>query len=176
MSGTHLVEVPGASVVLLVGPAGAGKSTLARRHFPPDAVISSDSLRATVTGDVADQTANARVFGAVHRALEARLAAGRLAVIDATNLTAGGRRAIRIRAARAGAPTIAVVVAPPPDVVHRQNAARPGRVVPEAVVARHLAALDRLLARAGLEGEGYARIVVLRDPAEIAAIEFRIVG
>lgn len=175
MTGARVLEIPTPSVVLLIGAAGAGKSTFARRSFPAEAVISSDAFRESILGDVADQTANSRVFAAVHRAVDARLAARRLAVIDATNLASAGRHAIRERAVRAGVPVVAIVLAPPADVVHRQNAARPGRRVPDAVVARHLAALDRLLDRGGLATEGDARIVILRDPAEIAELEVRLV-
>ena len=170
----RIIEIPEGSVVLLVGAAGAGKSTFAQRSFPAAAVISSDAMRESILGNGADQTANARVFAAVHRALDARLAAGRLAVIDATNLTARGRRAIRERAARAGVPTVAIVLAPPAEVAHRQNARRPGRLVPDAVVDRHLASLETLLARDTLASEGYSRVVVLQDPAEIAALEVRV--
>ncbi|MBI3746158.1 MAG: AAA family ATPase [Chloroflexi bacterium] len=171
-----ILEVPRNAVVLLVGAAGAGKSTFARRHFPADAIISSDALRAAITGDVTDQTANGRVFAAVHRALEDRLATGRLAVIDATNLTTAARRGIRERAAAARVPVIAIVLAPAAEVVHRQNRSRPDRRVPDAVVDRHLAALSRLLERDGLVAEGYAPVLVLRSAAEIATIEVRLAG
>ena len=170
-----ILEIPQPAAVLLVGAAGAGKSTFASIHFPGDAIISSDALRAGITGDAANQAANRRVFAAVHEALEARLAAGRIAVVDATNITAAGRRAIRIRAADAGAPVIAIVLALPADIVLRQNGARPGRRrVPDAVVARHLAALEGLLERGVLDTEGYAMLVTLRDPDAVRRVTVRV--
>lgn len=174
MTSAVVLEIPQPAVVLLVGAAGAGKSTFASTHFPAAAIISSDSLRAGITGDAADQTANRRVFAAVHGALQRRLAAGRLAVIDATNITAAGRRAIRERAAGAGAPVIAIVLALPADIVLRQNAARPGRRVPDAVVARHLAALAGMLERGVLDEEGYATLVTLRDPDAVRGVTVRV--
>ena len=45
------LEIPDPSLVLLVGAAGAGKTTFAARHFPPDEVLSSDAYRALVSGD-----------------------------------------------------------------------------------------------------------------------------
>ena len=174
MTDDRAVELPDPAVVLLIGAAGAGKSTFAHAHFPADAIISSDALRQAILGDATDQTANGRIFAAVHRALERRLAAGRLAVVDATNLSAAGRRGIRERAVRAGVPTVAIVLALPADVVRRRNAARPGRQVPEAAVARQLAALERLLEQGLLDGEGYQQIVRLDDPDTATGLTLRL--
>ena len=167
------LEIPDPSVVLLIGAAGAGKSTFALGHFPADAIISSDAVRKAILGDASDQTANGRVFAEVHRALDRRLAAGQLAVVDATNLTAAGRRAIRERAGRAGMPAVAIVFALPADLVRRRNAARPGRQVPEAAVTRQLIALERILDHGVLDGEGYQRIVKLDDPDAVERVTVR---
>src|SRR3972149_3902672 len=102
------LRVPDPSVVLRGGAAGAGKSTFAARHFPASAVLSSDALRAAIAGDAADQSATRRAFTALHRALDRRLAAGLLTVVDATNVTAAARRTIRRAAARHGAPVVAI--------------------------------------------------------------------
>ena len=46
------MNLPSSCVVLLVGPGASGKSTWAAAHFAPDAVVSSDRLRALVgTGE-----------------------------------------------------------------------------------------------------------------------------
>ena len=174
VSDDRAVELPEPSVVLLIGAAGAGKSTFAQAHFPADAIISSDALRQAILGDATDQSANGRVFAAVHRALDGRLAAGRLAVVDATNLGAAGRREIRERALRAGVPSVAVVLALPADIVRRQNAARPGRQVPDGAVVRQLATLERLLERGVLDGEGYQQVVRLDDPDAAARLTIRV--
>ena len=171
MSRGRVLEIPGPAVVLLIGAAGSGKSTFAARWFPAGAIISSDALRAEITGDVEDQTANARVFAAVHQALDRRLATGLGSLIDATNLIGSGRRAIRERGTRAGIPVFAIVFSLPADLVQHRNATRDGRRVPASVVARHLAAAEALLRRGSLEREGYERIVVLRDPEDVAGLE-----
>jgi predicted kinase len=169
------VEIPDPSVVVLVGAAGSGKSTFAARHFPPDAVLSSDQLRAAIAGDAADQSATRRAFTLLHRALDRRLAARLLTVVDATNVTAAARRTLRRAAARHGVPVVAIVLDLPEAVVRGRNAARSERVVPDAVVTHHLGLLAASLS-GPLAGEGFSPVVHLRDPAEVDALTVRLVA
>src|SRR5262249_59055109 len=46
--GDDAVVLPAPCLVVLAGPAGAGKSTWAAAHFAAEQVVSSDRLRATV--------------------------------------------------------------------------------------------------------------------------------
>src|SRR5215470_20280364 len=91
-SNSLLLQIPDPSLILLIGPSGAGKSTFAARHFKQTEIISSDRCRAMVCDDESDQSVNREAFGLLHHITRARLAAGRLAVIDATNLETGARR------------------------------------------------------------------------------------
>jgi protein phosphatase len=152
---------PAGALVLLIGPAGCGKSTWAARHFPPDQVLSSDAFRAMVAGDATDQSATADAFRLLHLATRARLARGLLTVIDATNLTARARLGVRDQARRAARPVVAVVFDAPLERCLAQNASRPGRHVPESVVRRHHAEMPQV--RDQLPGEGYASIVVIGE-------------
>lgn len=80
------IRVPAGALVLLIGPSGSGKSTFAARHFGASAVISSDRLRGLLGGDEAEQGVTDAAFRRLDRWLDARLEAGALAVVDATNV------------------------------------------------------------------------------------------
>ena len=164
------IHVPVPSVVVLIGAAGAGKSTLAARLFEPADVVSSDALREVLTGDAADQRATRVAFSILHREVRSRLAAGRLVVVDATNVERHARLGLVRIARAAGAPAIAIVLAGDGDATRARNAAREERVVPADVVDRHLAAIARLGAdppaiEAVLRLEGFGAVSVLGEGA-----------
>jgi protein phosphatase len=161
--------IPDPSLVLVVGAAGSGKSTLAARLFAPDEIVSSDALRAVVSGDEADQRVSGVAFRILHRTVDRRLAEGRMTVVDATNAAATVRRPLLQRAQLHGVPSVAIVLDVDARVVHSQNAAR-ARIVDPDVIDRHLGAIRRTVDGGGLEAEGVDHVIVLRDPAEIAAL------
>jgi protein phosphatase len=166
------LELPQPSLIVLVGAAGAGKSTLAARLVAPHDILSSDAFRAAVSGDEADQRVTRTAFSILHRELAKRMAARRTTVVDATNVTAYARRALVRRATAAGIPAIALVLALPSAVVLARNAARGGRIVPEAAVQRQLDDLDRSLRR-GLGDEGFEAVQVIRSAQDLGALEVR---
>ncbi len=164
----RVIAIPDPSLVVLVGAAGSGKSTFAARHFAADEVLSSDAYRALLSGNEADQRRTRTAFSILHREAVRRLAAGRLVVVDATNIEHHARRALIDRARAAGVPAIAIVLALLPGVVHSRNAARTERVVDSSVVERHLARLAAALDHGGIAGEGFAAVHILGSVEEIA--------
>lgn len=165
------IAVPDPSLVLLVGPAGAGKSTFAARHFQPGEILSSDAFRALLSGDEADQRRTRTAFSILDREVRRRLARGSLAVVDATNVERHARLSLLARARAAGVPAVAIVFALPERVVHERNAARRGRVVAAAVVDRHLDLLAAALGDGGIAIEGFVGVHVLRSPDEVDAVQ-----
>lgn len=163
------LSIPDPSLVVLMGAAGAGKSTFAARHFDASEVLSSDAYRARISGDPANQAVTRAAFGWLHRELGRRMAAGELTVVDATNLEAAARRTLLHRSNAAGMPAVAIVFDLPEVIVLARNAARIHRVVDEAVVRNQLARLGAVTDRAATDllVEGFASVVVLRDPLEL---------
>jgi predicted kinase len=114
-------------------------------------------------------------FGILHRELLKRLAAGRVVVVDATNLTKASRAAIRSRASLSRVPAVAVVLAAPAAVVHARNVERAGRAVPADAVDRQLEAAAALgdtaaAITARLLAEGFASVSVV-DAGSTAALD-----
>ena len=76
----------GASVVVMIGPSGAGKTSFIEAHFRAGEVVSSDAIRIEMTGDVRRQDKNEQVFEELRRRVLAKVAVGQRVVIDATHL------------------------------------------------------------------------------------------
>jgi protein phosphatase len=169
------IAIPDPALVVLVGAAGAGKSTFAARHFAAADILSSDAFRAALTGDEADQRATRQAFSILHREVSRRLAARRTVVVDATNVERHARRALLSRAGFAGVPAIAIVLSLPPEIVADRNRARPGRVVDPEIVDRHLALLATALERNAFADEGFAAIHVIdsTDALDAAVVVVR---
>lgn len=87
-----IIKIPELSLILLVGISGSGKSTFAQKHFKPTEVISSDYCRALVSDDPNDQSATKDAFDVLTYIASKRLAAGKLTVIDATNIQSASRK------------------------------------------------------------------------------------
>ncbi|MGC4949420.1 polynucleotide kinase-phosphatase [Streptomyces sp. DT224] len=158
------------SLVVLVGASGSGKSTFARRHFKPTEVISSDFCRGLVADDENDQSASKDAFDVLHYIAGKRLAAGRLTVVDATNVQPEARRQL-VRVAREyDVLPIAIVLDLPEEVCLARNAARPDRAdMPRHVIQRHRRELRRSLR--GLEREGFRKVHILRSEEEAEQAE-----
>ncbi|HKV31791.1 MAG TPA: AAA family ATPase [Candidatus Dormibacteraeota bacterium] len=158
------IRIPAGALVLLIGPSGSGKSTFASRQFDANAVISSDRLRGLLAGDEGDQHATDAAFDRLHRWLDWRLAAGALAVVDATNVEWMRRTELISRARQYGRTAIAIVFDLPLDLCLARSAARQRRVSP-SVIRRQHADLRHSLDR--LELEGFTGVHILRNDAEV---------
>lgn len=160
-----LIAIPEFSLVLLIGPAGSGKSTFARKHFKPTEVLSSDFCRALVSDDENDQTASADAFAVLHFIAARRLSRVRLTVVDATNVRRKARQPLLALAWRYFCPAVAIVLDLPAWLCYERNRLRPGRVLGPEVIRRQAEHLRRSLP--GLPDEGFYRIFVLSSPEEI---------
>ncbi|HEX3962718.1 MAG TPA: AAA family ATPase [Trebonia sp.] len=165
---TRELAIPNLSLVVLVGISGSGKSTFARRHFKPTEIISSDFCRSLVADDENDQSATADAFDVLHYIVGKRLAAGRLTVIDATNVQPHARKPLVDLAREHHVLPAAIVLDIPEGTCVARNSGRPDRDIPAHAIRRQHGDLRRSLK--ALQKEGFRTVHVLRDEAEIADV------
>lgn len=163
------VRIPEQALVVLVGPAGCGKSSFALRHFRPTEVVSSDRCRELVADDARDQRSSPAAFRVLQVLVAERLRLGRLTLVDATNLHGSARRRLLRHARACGRVAVAVIFDVPEERCLAQNRARRERRVPDDVVRRHYAQL--VAAKRNVVSEGFDEVIVITDPASIDEVE-----
>src|SRR4029077_9998650 len=160
------ITIPELSLVAMVGASGCGKSTFARQHFKSTEILSSDFCRGLVSDDQNDQSATNDAFDLLHYIARKRLAAGRLTVVDATNVQIEARKPIVALAREYHVLPVAIVLNPPEKLCHDHNQSRADRQFGPHVVRNQSQQLRRSLR--GLEREGFRHVFILSSPEEIA--------
>ncbi|MCB1825029.1 MAG: polynucleotide kinase-phosphatase, partial [Candidatus Competibacteraceae bacterium] len=163
------IELPELSLVALIGTSGSGKSTFARTHFKPTEILSSDTCRALVSDNENDQDATNDAFDVLHYIAAKRLAAGRLTVIDATNVQAEARKPIVKLAREHDVLPVAIVLNLPATLCHQRNQDRADRQFGSHVIRQQSQQLRKSLR--SLKREGFRYIALLDSPEEVAAAE-----
>ena len=153
------IRVPEFSMVMMMGPTGSGKTTLARKYFRDTEIISSDQCRAMVADDPQAQEATQAAFHVLHTILKARLSARRLTVVDSTNLRAEHRRILTEIAREHDCQVTLIGLDTPAGECLRRNGLREDRQAPERVVRSHCREMHQ--ARRGVRREGFGRVHVL---------------
>ncbi|HTX01740.1 MAG TPA: AAA family ATPase, partial [Acidimicrobiales bacterium] len=161
------IEIPELCLVALVGVTGSGKSSFAAKHFASTEVLSSDFCRGLVADDENDQSATEAAFEVLHFIAGKRLAAGKLVVVDATNVQPEARKSLVALAKRHHVFAVAIVLDVAEAVCAQRNAARAERSFGPHVLRNQRSQLHRSLAN--LRREGFYRNVVLHGVDEIDA-------
>jgi protein phosphatase len=161
------IAIPELSLVVMIGASGSGKSTFARQHFKSTEIISSDFCRGLVSDDENDQTATGDAFEVLHYIARKRLAAGRLTVIDATNVQPEARKPLVELAREFHVLPVAIVLNLREELCRERNTSRPDRQFGPHVVRNQSHQLRRSLR--GLEREGFRHVFELSLPEQVAA-------
>jgi protein phosphatase len=160
-----IIQIPELSLVVLMGASGSGKSTFAWRHFRTTEILSSDFCRGLVSDDESNQAATADAFAVLHLIAQKRLAAGKLTVIDATNVQKEARKPFLELAKSQNVLPVVIVLDLPAEICHERNVSRSDRLFGPQVVRQQVAQLKKSLRH--LEAEGFRYRHVLSSPEEI---------
>lgn len=161
-------EIPKLSLVVLIGPSGSGKSTFARKHFLPTEVLSSDYCRGLVSDDENSQAATNDAFDVLHYIAAKRLTAGRLTVVDATNVQREARQPLVRLAREYHTLPVAFVFNLPEDICQERNRDRADRDFGPHVIRQQRSQLRRSIK--AFKREGFRHIFVLESPDEVEAV------
>lgn len=162
------IAIPNLSLVVLIGPSGAGKSTFARRHFRATEVLSSDICRALVSDDPNNQAATNDAFDVLQFIAAKRLASGRLAVVDATNVQPESRAPLVQLARQYHCLPVAIVLNMPEALCLERNRGRDDRAFGAHVVRQQRSQLRRSLK--ALKREGFRHVFVLESVEAVEAV------
>jgi alkanesulfonate monooxygenase SsuD/methylene tetrahydromethanopterin reductase-like flavin-dependent oxidoreductase (luciferase family)/predicted kinase len=144
--------IPDPALVVLVGPAGSGKSAWAAARYAPREVVSSDQLRAVVGSGEHDLDASDDAFALLDQIVAARLGRGLATVIDTLGLDQARRRGYLELARRHRLPAVVVLFQTEPAECRRRNRAR-DRAVPAAALDAQLRRMRAAVA--DVAGEGW---------------------
>ena len=159
------LTIPELALVVLIGPSGAGKSSFARKHFKTTEVLSSDYCRGLVSDDENSQEATNDAFEVLHFVAAKRLAAGKLVVVDATNVQPESRKPLVTLARQYHCLPVAVVFDLPEKICHERNKVRADRNFGPHVIRQQSQQLRRSLR--GLEREGFRHVFTLSSVEDV---------
>src|SRR5580698_5499978 len=162
------ITIPELSFVVLIGVSGSGKSTFARKHFKTTEILSSDYCRGLVSDDENSQAATKDAFEVLRFIARKRLAAGKLTVVDATNVQPESRKSLVEISREFHCLPVAIVLDLPERVAHDRNKARSDRDFGPHVIRQQAQQLHRSLR--GLEREGFRHVHVLKSLEEVESV------
>ena len=162
------IKVPELCLVVLIGASGSGKSTFARKHFKSTEILSSDYCRGLVSDDENNQECTPDAFEVLGFIASKRLRAGKLTVIDATNVQADSRKPLVALAREYHCIPVAIILNLPERICQDRNKNRADRTFGTHVIHQQNEQLRRSLR--GLEREGFRHVFVLTSEEEVAGV------
>lgn len=162
------ITIPELSLLVLIGPSGSGKSSFGAKHFLPTEVVSSDFCRALVSDDENNLAATKDAFDLLHFITSKRLAAGKLTVVDATNVKPEDRKPLIKLARDHHCIPVAIVLKLPDKICYERNASRPERDFGRHVIRQQSQQMRKSLRR--LDKEGFRHVHIFSTPEEVESV------
>lgn len=162
------IKIPELALVVMVGASGSGKSTFTRAHFRPTEILSSDYCRGLVSDYENDQAATKDAFEVLQFIAGKRLKAGKLTVVDATNVQPEARKPLIALARQYHCLPVVFVLDMPERLCQDRNIGRADRAFGPHVIRNQASQLRKSIR--GLEREGFRHVHVFRSPEELEGL------
>jgi protein phosphatase len=157
------LKFPNLSLVVLMGVSSSGKTSFAKKHFLPTQIVSSDTCRALVADDEANQEATGDAFDLLHHLVGLRLKRGLLTVVDATNIHVEGRKQlVRLAKQYHYAPVLIALDVPVRTLLDRHRL-RTDRSFSERVIENQRLDFRNALRGRELDKEGFKNAFILGE-------------
>lgn len=164
------ISIPKDALVIMMAPAGAGKTWFAEKHFPKGSIVASDTCREMICGDAGDQTIHYQTFEMFHTWISLRLSIGQLTVADSTAIKAHARRRLKGLAYKHHKPVVVIALDYPIEEIFKRNKSR-DRVVPEDVIIRMYDIFRASLRHLRIDfQDGQVEIVKIGDDVKITLV------
>lgn len=138
----RILRIPPGAIVVTVGSAGSGKTTWAKRNFPPEHVLSLDDCRRMLVGNETEYDVTNEAFELLTLALEGRARRRITTLVDGTFVHADARARVLEVAKQFGCPTVAVCFRIPAELA--QFRSRSGnRLIGTKLLRRQVAQVDQ---------------------------------
>lgn len=129
------------TLLMTIGIPGSGKTSLVKKlqsESPASVTICPDDIRLELTGNMADQSKNGKVFQIVSQRMKEAMIDGKTIIYDATNYNRKNRKLALSLAKQFDYDVIGYEMSTPHDVSKERNAKR-DRTVPDFVMDRMIA-------------------------------------
>lgn len=163
-----LIHLPARTLLVLCGPAGAGKSTFAARRFRPTTIVSSDFCRELISDDAGNQQVTRDAFDLFYFIIDKRLRNDRFTVADSTALYADARRKLLAQARHYGYYAALLIFNVSQTITTERDRQR-GRSVEAQVHPYHARLLQQTLIDA--PNENWDRVITLNERTDHVLIE-----
>jgi predicted kinase len=167
MEQTIRIPLPTNTLVVLCGPAGAGKSSFAAQHFKPTQIVASDRCRALISDSESNFRIHRDTFDLFHFIIQKRLKLDRLTVADSTTLYAFARISLLKMAQQAGFSTCLIVFDVAFDICW-QRAQQRTKSTPIDAISQECESLQ--YAKQDIQGEAWNQIYELG--ADVTRVRF----
>ncbi len=151
-----LIRLRPGSLALLIGISSSGKSSFAAKIECENCVLSSDHIRAMISGDDNDMTATPMTFQLLGEMIGYRLSRNLTTVVDATNIHDQFRLPLTSLAKHWKRPLVALVVQTPLETCLQRTRGREDRMISEETVRQQHR--DFLVAEKAIKNEGFDEI------------------